>query len=57
MDYEKIAETILCLRKGMEGLRVPRARQDVGTHNPSIPFLRHKKDSTFTVSTLLETKI
>ena len=26
-------------KKGMEGLRVPRARLDAGTHNPSIPFL------------------
>ena len=26
----------------MEGLRVPRARQDAGTRNPSIRFLRHK---------------
>ena len=32
----------LCLRKGIEGLRVPLARQDAGTRNPSIPFLRHK---------------
>ena len=32
----------LCLGKAMEGLRVPRARQDAGTRNPFIPFPRHK---------------
>ena len=40
--WTSLMEAPLCLRKGMGGLHVPRVRQDAGTRNPSIPFLRHK---------------